>query len=165
MRSLIIILCFAFAISTVFAQKPKIGIFDSRGVAIAYYQSQYHQEDLKKLMLEYNEAKDAGDTIKAAKLSDRVAILQMIAHDKGFGKGTVNNILDKFTKELDELAKKENLSCIVSKWEIYSADNDIKFVDVTEKVVAIINPNEKVKIFLEQLKNNPPIEDAFFIED
>ena len=165
MKTIIIIICLVTLSSMAYSQKPKIGIFDSRGVAIAYYQSGYHQQDMNKLLNEYNLAKEQGDTVQAKKLSDRVAFLQMIAHDKGFGKGTVNNILDRFTKELDELAKKENLSCIVSKWEVYSGDIDLTFVDITEKVVSIINSNEKVKKFLEDLKKNPPIEDAFFIED
>ncbi len=165
MRSVLIILCFAFAISTSFAQKPRIGIYDSRAVAIAYYQSPYHQQDLDKLLADYNDARSKGDTVLAKKLSDRVSIMQMIAHDKGFGKGTVSNILDRFTNQLDKLAKAKNLLFIVSKWEVYSENGGIEFVDVTEKVAAIINPSEKVLEFIKDLDKHAPIEDAFFIED
>jgi len=165
MKNLIIFLCLILAVNTLYSQKPRIGIYDSRGVAVAYYQSSHHQEDLNKLLAEYNEAKGIGDTVLARKLNDRVGVLQMIAHDKGFGKGTVTNILDRFNKEMDALANAEKVIFIVSKWEIYSADEDLEFVDLTEKVAAIVNPSDNVKKFIKELENHAPLEDAFFIEE
>lgn len=148
-----------------FAKKPTIGTFDSRAVAVAYYQSQYHQQELNRLLADFNKARESGDTLLAMKLNDKVGLLEMLAKDQGFGKASVNNILDSFTKELDELAKRENLSCIVSKWEIYSIDSSFEIVDITDKVVSIINQDEKVKKYIHQLLKSEPVKDAFFIEN
>lgn len=161
-----IILIFAvLGKNDVFSQKIRIGLFDSRAVAIAYYQSNYHEQDLKKLLNEYNKASDAGDTLLAIKISNRVEVLQMIAHDKGFGKGTVNNILDRFKIQIDELANRENLSMIVSKWEVYSLGNAFEIVDITDEVVTIINPDPKVRNYYREIIGKVPIEDAFFLEE
>jgi Skp family chaperone for outer membrane proteins len=160
-----IIVVFLLISTACFAQKLRIGVFDSRAVAIAYYQSGYHEQDLKKLLNEYNKASDAGDTLLAKKISNRVEVLQMIAHDKGFGKGTVNNILDRFKKELDDLAKRENVSMIVSKWELYSVSDNMEMIDITDEVAHIINGDEKIRNYIRELIKTPTIDDAFFIED
>lgn len=144
--------------------KPRVGIFDSRMIAVAYYQGEEGQKETKALMSEIEKAKNANDNETLMKLQEKARLIQKIANDQGLGRGSIASILEKYRKELGEIVKKEKLSCIVSKWEIFTSGKEIDYVEITEKILEIFKPNDKVKELIKELAKQKPIENAFFLE-
>jgi hypothetical protein len=82
-------------VSTGHAQEPapsfseRIGTFDSRAVAIAFYRSAEFQEDTRGLMMELEEAKAAGDEERVKELEALFPALQHRMHQQGFSTASV----------------------------------------------------------------------------
>ena len=145
--------------------KQRIGVYDSRAIAICWFQSQEGQKDLMSLREEFNSAKAKGDSVQAKKLEEKGQLTQRILHDKGFGRGSVAEIIEKKLNELKELAKKEKLMAICSKWELNFSSPDVETVDITMNILDMFKATDKVKKMVEEMKGIEPIKDAFFLED
>ncbi|MBI5325724.1 MAG: hypothetical protein HZB41_10730 [Ignavibacteriae bacterium] len=145
--------------------KQRIGVYDSRVIAICWFQSEEGQKNMKSLMDEFKTAKSKGDTVQAKKLEEKGQLTQRILHDKGFGRGSVAEIIENKLNELKELAKKEKLMAICSKWELNFSSPDVEVVDITMNVLDMFNATDKVKKMVEEMKGIEPIKDAFFLED
>jgi hypothetical protein len=118
---------------------------------------------MNELMMSFKNAKETNDTNKLKQLEQKGQLLQRIAHDKGFGRGSVAEILEKKKIQLDILAKSENLIAIVSKWELNYSDPNIEVVDITLKMLDLLNAPEKIKKMYEEFKAIPPVENAMFM--
>lgn len=158
------------AIQTVsFAQqKLRIGTYDSRAVAIAYFNSAYGkqmQEIMMKLQQDNAKAIAEKDSIKTKKLNREGQLRQAFLHEQGFGTGSVNNLLTNIKEKLDKFAQDEKLNAIVSKWELNYSDINVEIVDVTEQVANLFEPNKKFKDILKELLKNEPIKDAYLLND
>lgn len=145
--------------------KQRIGVYDSRAIAICWFQSEDGQKGMKSMMEEYKAAKAKGDTVQAKKLEEKGQLMQRIAHDKGFGRGSVAEYFENKLSEFKELAKKEKLMAICSKWELNFSSPDVETVDITMNVLDMFKATDKVKKMVEEMKGIEPIKDAFFLED
>lgn len=144
-----------------------IGVFDSRAVAVAFYNSKFSdtQQIFQSLGSQMQEAKSKDDKEAISKLEREATLRQAMMHEQGFGKGSINNITETVKDKMTQLAKDENLSAIVSKWELVFNDTDVELVDVTEKIVDFFEPNEKIKSMTKEIMQSEPIKDAYLIED
>jgi len=147
--------------------KIRIGVFDSRAIAIAFYNSKFstNQEIFAALGTKMKEAKEKNDKEAITKIEREASLRQVIMHEQGFGRGSINNVTEIVKEKIAQLAKSENLSTIVSKWELVFSGSDIILVDVTEKIADFFEPNEKIKLMLKEIKLSEPIKDAYLIED
>jgi Skp family chaperone for outer membrane proteins len=145
--------------------KIRIGIYDSRAVYVGLFQGGEFQPTMKALRDDFNQAKEKGDTIKLKKLEEKGQLMQRIAHDKGFGRGSIADILEKKNLDFKSIAEKEKLSVILSKWEVNFSSPDVELVDITMQLLDLIKANDNVKKMAKEMDQNKPIEDAFFIED
>jgi hypothetical protein len=147
--------------------KLRIGVFDSRAVAIAFYQSKFSntQQIFGSLHTKMKEAKEKDDKEAIAKIEREATLRQAMMHQQGFGDGSVNNITETIKDKMAQLAKNENLSAIVSKWEMVFSGADIELVDITVKVVDFFEPNEKMKEMTKEVMQSEPIKDAYLIDD
>ena len=143
----------------------KIGTFDSRAVAIAYYNSKNFKNTMESIMSEMKTAKEKGDKKAIAKIEREKSLRQAMMHEQGFGKGSINNIIDMVKEKIAVLAKNENLTTIVSKWEVVYSRADVELVDITEKIVDFFEPNERMKEMTKEVLKSEPIKDAYLIED
>ena len=145
--------------------KQKIGVFDSRFIAIYNFRSESFQKEMKDMFAGYKMAKDNKDTAEMKKFEEKGPLLQRILHDKGFGRGSVAEILEKKSDELKALAKKEKLSAIVSKWELLYSGDDVEIVDITLLILKEIYkvPNDIKKMY-DEGKDMKPIENAFILD-
>jgi hypothetical protein len=146
-------------------EKKRVGVYDSRCIAIWYYNSNEFNTKIKDLMDSLHKLKESKDTVHAKKLEEKGQLMQRIAHDKGFGRGSVAEILENKKDEIKSIASQENLLLIVSKWEVNYSDPEVEIVDVTLKLLDMLKAPESMKKQYEQMKSVKPIEDAFFIED
>lgn len=148
------------------AQTPKrIGTFDSRAVAIVYYNSKYFKSPMESLMSEMKTAQEKGDKQAIAKIEREGSLRQVMMHEQGFGKGSVNNFIDIVKAKMDTLAKKENLTAIVSRWELVYSGMDVELVDITEKIVEFFEPNERMREMTKEVLKSEPVKDAYLIDD
>jgi len=151
----------------VYAQsKLRIGTYDSRVIAVAYYNSAYF-----KLLPEVTErmkvAQDKKDTTEVSNINKEMSLRQRMMHEQGFGKGSVCNLMDEIKDKITELAKNEKLGIIVSKWELNFNIPAAEIVDITEKVAMLFEPKNNIKEMISDFqKNSPePVKDAFLLED
>ena len=145
----------------------RIGIFDSRAVAVAYYNSKYsqNQQIFVSLGSQMKEAKEKDDKEAIAKIERERSLRQVLMHEQGFGKGSINNITETVKDKMAQLAKNENLNAIVSKWELVFSSTEVELVEVTEKIVDFFEPSEKIRTMTKEIMKSEPIKDAYLIDD
>ena len=165
---ILVISLLMFSMSLTSKENIRVGVYDSRAVAILYYQGSEFRTEIKSMHKQLKEAKEKKDSATIKMLEEKGSLMQKIAHDKGFGRGSVIEIIEKYEnfKEMAKLlAEKENLSLILSKWELnYSADN-VLTVDITEQLLKALGASQKLLKMIDQMKDKPPIKDAFFLKD
>jgi len=145
--------------------KQRIGIFDSRSIAIVYANSKYFKNPYPEIKKRMEAAKKKKDAKEIAKIEYEAKLHQAILHDQGFGKGSVNTILDMYKDKIASIAKAENLTAVVSKWELVYYNSDIEVVDITDKIVDLFEPSEKIRETIKEVPQHEPVKDAFFIDD
>ena len=144
--------------------KQRIGIFDSRSVAIAYGNSKFFKSPYPEISAGTKAAREKNDK-EIAKIEYQAKLHQAILHDQGFGKGSVNTITDLYKDRITAIARAKNLAAIVSKWEVVYNNPDIELVDITDKIVAFFELSDKIKEGLKEVPDHEPVKDTFFIND
>jgi hypothetical protein len=144
------------------AGKPKkelvrIGVFDSRGVAIAYAHSSRFIDELKSKKAEMEKAKAASDQEKIKLLQQWGQQGQEKLHRQGFGTASVSEYLKYIEKDIPAIAKQAGVDVIVSKWDITYNDQAVQFVDVTDLIIKPFNPDERTMKSIEALKKTKPL--------
>jgi Skp family chaperone for outer membrane proteins len=140
-------------------EKTRVGIFDSRAVAVAYASSKHIDVQYKKLKKDHDDAKAAGDKEKAARLEAEGKAGQERLHQQGFGTASVKKYLDAVKDKIPEVAKRANVDLIVSKWEVAYRADDLETVDVTDAIVKLFEPNERALKSIEGLKSHAPLDE------
>jgi len=142
--------------------KTRIGTYDSRLVALAYYNSKDYDKFITEFNRSYQVAQSKRDSATIKKLLVRGPVLQRMMNDRIFGKGSVNLILDDYKLKVEAVGKANNVSMIVSKWEIPYKTAGVELVDLTWKIMAIWSPSEQVIKWAQKGEKEPPIRDAIF---
>ncbi|MGD0516386.1 MAG: hypothetical protein ABSA26_02530 [Thermoguttaceae bacterium] len=147
--------------------KLRVGTFDSRAIAIAYVDTDDFKQALKKMKEEYKKAKADGDEKKAKELGAKGEAQQQLLHTQGFSTASVGEYLERVKDKIPAIAKEVGVDVIVSKWDMVYQSPDAEFVDVTDQLVKLFKPDEKMLKIGEDLKNIPPIslEEARNIKD
>lgn len=132
----------------------RVGIYDSRGVAIAFGNSDYNERILQPRMKEYEKAKEKGNEKKMKELETWFEERQHQAHLQAFCGKPVDHLLDPIRDRIPEIAKEAGVELIVSKWQIDYQAKDIELVDVTKALAKAYDPKEKVWKWIDDLKNH-----------
>ncbi len=139
------------------AQKVRIGVFDSRMVAIAYYNSGEQRKFMQDLMAQLKAAKTANDTAKIADLEFQGPAMQNLMHYQVFSNASIPNVMEKLAPELPKIAADSHVSIIVSKWEVAFHDPNVEYVDVTDALVARFKPTAQVQKWIDSGKSQQPV--------
>ena len=149
--------------------KERIGVYDSRAVAVAYCGSALHNKSMSALMAEFDKAKKAEDQTRMSELKAEGAAGQKRMHMQGFSTAPVDDILDQIKDSLPGIKEKAGVTAIVSKWDkpCLSKYKDAEVVDITMALVDAFNPNDRQrKSAIEIQKHAPiPLEQAEKIKD
>jgi hypothetical protein len=143
------------------AKKPmRVGTYDSRAVALAYYRKFYRSPEFTARMKTLEEARDAakaaGDHEKAKKLEAEGKAEQEHSHSQVFGSAPIDDIVAKIKDQLPQIAKQAGVDMIVSKWSITYRSADAEVVDVTEPMAQLFHPDtETLKILRDLTKHQP----------
>lgn len=154
----VVCLCvFFLSVSCIFGQSLKIGTFDSRAVALAFWRSPAGMGHIDSLRQEYANAESKGDQELLEELKHKLPGLQVRMHLQVFSTGTVQDILRKIEDKISEIAESAGVSLVVSKWEIEYANPAIEKVDLTSDLVALFNPDEAVLNMLTEMCKQDPV--------
>ena len=139
--------------------KVRIGVFDSRAVAVAYAHSKFLQEQYQELKSKLDRAEAAGDKAKAEQIKAEGKAEQERLHQQGFGTASVKKYLDLVKDKIPAVAKDARVELIVSKWEVTYQAPAVEAVDVTDDLVKLFDPNERVLKIVAELKKHPPLDE------
>ena len=155
---------FAAGVNSYSQSKVRVGTYDSRLIAIAYYNSKLFKlpsEAFEKMKA----AKEKNDTAEMSKINNEMTLRQRYMHEQGFGKATVCYLIEQIKDKVAEYVKKEKLDFIVSKWEMSFINPNFEVVDITLSLANLFEPSQDMSQMMGVLKSNEPIKDAFLIED
>ena len=105
--------------------KVRVGVFDSRAVAMAYYRSSSFSEELNALHAELKTAQKAGVEESVKELEAKGIALQNLMHKQGFGSWPIDDIVKRINDQLPTIAERAGVALIVSdgpllycEWEV-----------------------------------------------
>jgi cell division protein FtsB len=142
------------------AEKKKllrIGVYDSRGIAIAYFNSEHFEKILAEKRAALEQAKKENDPNKVKELEIWGPQHQATAHRQGFGTAPVHECFECIKEQIPSVAKTAGVDVIVSKWELDYLVADADVVDVTMELAKLFNPREQAYQAIGQLKDHKPI--------
>ena len=140
----------------------KIGIYDSRAIAVAFAGSDAQKKSMAPLMEEHKKASAAGDTKRVKELEAEGKARQKRAHQQAFSTAPVDDILEHIKDRLPGVKKKAGLPAtaeLISKWDKaalkrYRAAEQI---DVTAALVGAFNPTDKQRKAALEIQQQKPI--------
>ena len=136
--------------------KVRVGVFDSRAVACAWYRSKAHMKQISEMKTEHEKAKANGNTKRVAELEKEGSGSQEAAHRQVFSNEPIDDVLKRIEKNLPKIAESAGADILVSKWEIAYQDKSVKYVDVTWEMVNLFDPDEDaVKTIKEVIESEP----------
>jgi hypothetical protein len=139
----------------------RLGVFDSRAIAIARVNSAGYQAEISglraQIVKDIEAARAAGDTARVAELEAIGPAMQKRMHEQGFGSAPVHEHLATLKNALPGIAERAGVDAIVSKWELVYQAPDARFVDVTMLLVAEFDPDERTLGWIEDLAGSRPI--------
>lgn len=142
---------------TTSGSKVRVGTFDSRAVAMAYYRSEAFIRQMKDLRAEYEKAKAAEDEKRVKELEVEGPAQQELMHKQGFGTWPVDNILEKIKGKIPEIARQADVDVIVSKWNIVYQGSGVELVDVTDLMVKPFDPDEETLKIVKDIQTMDPV--------
>ena len=143
----------------------RIGVYDSRAVAYAWFWSAKHQTQLNELMQPARAAKTAGDTNRFKEFAAKLRQQQDEMHREVFSTAPATGALTEINERLPEIQKAAGVSALVSKWDDPALKKypDAEKVDVTDRLVReFIQPaGQQQKVLAEMQKQKPlPLEEC-----
>jgi hypothetical protein len=135
----------------------RVGTFDSRALAMAYYRSVEFMQYMQELRAEHEKAKAAGDEKRVKELEVKGPAQQELIHKQGFSTWPVDNILEKIKGKIPEIAEQAEVDVIVCKWDIIYQRSGIEFIDVTDLMVKPFNPDEATLKIIKEIQMQYPV--------
>lgn len=140
------------------ATKERIGIYDSRAVAVAYAGSALQVKTFEDLKVQLKKARAAGDAKEVSRLEAEGPAWQAALHRQGFGTAPVDDLLAHIASDLPKIQEAAGVTALVSKWNKPELEKhrQAEQVDVTMQLVDAFHPNEtQRKRALEIQKRKP----------
>ncbi len=134
--------------------KLRVGVYDSRAIAIAYAPSEYNP--VAEMMGEMKKAKEAGDIERIKELEEWGPRHQRQLHRQGFGRVPVTDLLEHVKDRLPEVAKAAGVDVIA--FECNYIGSDVEKIDITRELVMLFDPSDKVLGWVEQLGDHDPVD-------
>ena len=138
----------------------RIGIYDSRAVAFAWFWSSKHQTQLNELMQSARAAKAATDTNRFTDFAAKLRQHQDEMHREVFSTAPATNALAEISGRLPEIQKSAGVSALVSEWDDAALKKypDAEKVDVTDPLVReFITPTPQQQKMLSEMQRQKPL--------
>lgn len=137
----------------------KIGIYDSRAVAVAYAGSEAHKKQMAPIQADYAKAKQTGDDKRMKEIGEQMKATQKRFHMQGFSTAPVDDILRQIEGELPRIKKEAGVDLLVSKWDegTLAKHASAEKIDVTMRLVDAFHPNDRQRKTAEEIQKHKPI--------
>jgi len=135
----------------------KIGTFDSRVIALAYFRSADYQLVLSEFHKNYQKAKAENNDSLIKTMEKEGPWNQIRMHLQVFSNAGTANIMSKIANELPKIAREAGVLMIVSQWEMPYCDATVETVDVTMAIAKLFKPDEQTLNIIKQMKGQDPI--------
>ncbi len=138
----------------------RVGVYDSRVVAYAWFASDAQQAKLKEQMATARAAKQAGDEAKLKEYSAALSAMQDQMHREVFSTAPADEALAAIKGRIPDIEKAAGVPNLVSKWDEPSLNKykDAEQVDVTDELVrAFLKPTEKQLQVIAGIKKSDPL--------
>lgn len=141
------------------AAPARVGVYDSRAVAFAWFWNDAHQRQLKELSQQARAAKTAGDTNRFQTLAADLRCQQEEIHREGFSTAPPVGALDQIKDRIPEIERQAGVTALVSKWDAAALKQfpRAETVDVTGQLVREFKPTEKQLKTISELEKNKPL--------
>jgi hypothetical protein len=137
--------------------KLRVGIYNSRSVALAFGRSKLGVEAVGKLMAEAKQAEKAGDQKQLDGLKKQGSDLQNLRHMQVFGNAPIHDMLVQMQPVLQEQARAEKLDLIVRDIDIAFQSNSVELVDITKGLVDSCEPTKETLKVIEEMQHHQPL--------
>lgn len=140
------------------AEAPaRIGVYDSRAVALSYLRSRLHAERLDALLMDAEMAKRRDDKARVEALEAQGKARQHLAHMQVFGNAPIPDILKDLEATLAAEAEKHRLALIVRDVDIAWRVDSLDVIDITEALVARFEPSAETRKIIKEMAAHPPL--------
>jgi hypothetical protein len=146
------------------AKKPtkapeRIGVYDSRSVAVAYAGSAAQERELRELKAAHQKAKAAGDRQEVARLEAEGQAMQKKAHQQAFSTAPVDDLLAHITNSLPDIQKAAGVTALISKWNQAELKKHAgaETVDVTPQLIDAFHPNDRQRERALEIQQHKPV--------
>ena len=141
------------------ATPARIGIYDSRAIAVAYCGSTFFRDYIRGLHARHDAAKTAGDKKGISEAEAKGKEQQKRLHAQGFSTAPVDDILQHIKGHLPDIKKEAAVNILVSKWDKKSLAKykTAQKKDVTMLLVEAFDPDERTLKAVEQIQAKKPI--------
>lgn len=133
----------------------RIGVYDSRAVALAFARSEEGQQYVADLHARYQAAVAEGDEPAAQSLREQGEAHQVRLHLQVFGNAPADDAMARIQSNLSSVAQAENVVAIVPAAEFH--DHTVEIVDVTEAIVLLFSPTPETLRLARQSRDVKPI--------
>ena len=154
MRFPIIAVALLIGTLTLQAETVRIGTFDQRAVALAFYRSDLWASTLRSKVAERNAAKQAGNTELVTSLEKWGKAQQELAHRQVFEGAPIPNVLEHLSPAFAEVAKDRHLAAIVS--DLRYAAPSTQQVDLTDAIVDWLKSSSQTRAMVKTLRDKGP---------
>lgn len=145
--------------NTTKSNKTRIGVYDSRSIAVAFVGSEAFNARHKNLKAKHEVAKSANNKKLIAELEAKGKAWQKQVHNQGFGTASVSNILEYIKNKLPKIIEKADVEIIVSKWDktTLSKYKSVEQIDVTMLLIDALKPNAKQRKSAIEIQKHKPV--------
>jgi hypothetical protein len=151
------------------SEPVRIGVYDSRAIAVGWANTAPFNAWWGSLQSEYNRAKAAGDQKRVEELEAEAEARQRLMHMQAFSTAPVDSILAYIEDSLPQIQQEAGVTMLVSKWdeETLAQYPSAERVDVTMMLVDAFQPNETQRQYAIGIQTQDPIplEEAEAIQD
>ena len=130
---------------------PRVGTFDARAVALAYYRSPLHNQRLAKLSAQRKAAKEAGNSDLVKQLESAGAAEQARAHQQVFGNGPYDSLADDLATLLPAVAAAADVDLITAGKPLYARPGT-QSTDVTDAVLQALQTDDKTRKMVQDMR-------------
>ena len=135
------------------AKKIRVGVYDNRAIAHAYFGSEYNA--FLKKRSEHHEAQASGDSVRIKALNDWVESFQRQMHFQAWGRAPVDDLLLLVNDKMAGVAKSTGVDMIG--WYPDYVGAEVEIVDITDELVALFNTSKEKLKEIEDMQGVEPI--------
>jgi len=143
--------------------KLRVGVYDSRAVALAYGRSGEFEARISTLKADRAAAGAAGDSVRVKELGAEGSWLQERMHMQVFGNLPVDDILEGRGELIAEVARSTGVEVIVP--SVAWSGEAVEIVDVTEGFAKQFGADEQTLEMVRQMKTVDPVRLPFDFGD